>query len=300
MIASAPMFLTKADRTATTTTSTASWARTEESSGAIALEGEFHDAAARHAGADQKRAADDDDDVVAETGEGFFQRNDADGERGKQRQRSDEIVAQPPPDEGRHHQRDDGEGEQLGQCEHGNSRLALTNALRRNMFPKQELVAQPSRRRGKSAASAMPEPADDHQDAAGRRGHREQPRRRRSRASPDRRQKAPGRRSRRRAAQRMTALKTMRPIDQQRRRVHDEESGGGRRVGRSAMRRDRGERDARRAADAACEDQEAAGHGPTRSRGGCKNRNRRVGHECSFTLSPAELTSNGRRRQPVR
>ncbi len=34
MIASAPMFFTKADSTATVTTSTASWARTEETSGA--------------------------------------------------------------------------------------------------------------------------------------------------------------------------------------------------------------------------------------------------------------------------
>ena len=31
------------------------------------------------------------------------------------RERRNEIVAQPPPDEGRHHQGDDGEGEQLRQ-----------------------------------------------------------------------------------------------------------------------------------------------------------------------------------------
>ena len=48
--------------------------------------------------------------------------------------------------------------------------------------------------------------------------------------------------------------------DQQRGRVHDEEGRGGRRIGRSAMRRDGGEGDARRAAEASGEDQEAVGH----------------------------------------
>ena len=107
-------------------------------------------------GADQQRAADDDDDVVAEAGERFFQRNDADRERGKQRQRRDEIVAQPPPDEGRHHQRDDGEGEQLGQCEHGNSRLALKNALMRNFVAGTEAVLSRAAGAGRARRARCP------------------------------------------------------------------------------------------------------------------------------------------------
>ena len=118
MIASAPMFFTKADSTATTTTSRASCARTEERFGRVALDRELHDAAARDAGADEKRAADDDDDVVAEAGKGLVERHDADRERGEQRERGHEIVAQAAPHEGRHHQRDDGERQQLRQCEH--------------------------------------------------------------------------------------------------------------------------------------------------------------------------------------
>ena len=194
MIARAPMFFTKADRTATVTTSTASWARTEDNLRCVALDGEFHDAAARHAGADQQRAADDDDDVVAETGECLFQRNDADGKCGKQRQGSDEIVAQPAPDERCHHQHDDGEGEQLGQCEHGNSQLDAQERAMRNF------VAG-GRTRSNSAKQAAGEERRERRCPASRgsSGCRRPARpwqtdgRRRNRASPDRRQKAPGR-----------------------------------------------------------------------------------------------------------
>ena len=72
----------------------------------------------RHRGADQERARDDDDDVVAEAGEGLVGGHDADSHRDQQRQARDEVVAEAPPDEERHHPGDDGEGEDLRMC-HG-------------------------------------------------------------------------------------------------------------------------------------------------------------------------------------
>ena len=82
----------------------------------IALDGELHDAGPRDAGADQKRAADDDDDVVAEAGERRIIGHDADGECDEQRAAGDEVIAEATPDKRRHHQSDDGEGENLIDC----------------------------------------------------------------------------------------------------------------------------------------------------------------------------------------
>ena len=67
----------------------------------------------RHRGADQKRARDDDDDVVAEAGERLVGRHDADQHRRQKGEHRHEVVAQPAPDEERHHPGDDGEGKHL-------------------------------------------------------------------------------------------------------------------------------------------------------------------------------------------
>ena len=64
---------------------------------------------------------DDDHDVVAEAGERLLGGHDAGRDRREQRQQRHQVVAEPAPDEERHHPADDGEGEPLLQ-RHASSR----------------------------------------------------------------------------------------------------------------------------------------------------------------------------------
>ena len=116
MIASAPIFLTKAESTVTTPTSSRICARGAVMLGAKRCSSRLGDAGSRHPGAHQKRAADNDDDVVAEAAEGRVGRHDADGKGGEQRQYRHEIIAQSAPDERHHHCRDDADRQPLREC----------------------------------------------------------------------------------------------------------------------------------------------------------------------------------------
>ena len=78
MIASAPMFFTKAESTVTTPDEEEHLRRHPPHVRRIALDRRLHDARAGDPGADEKRRADDDDDVVAEAGEGLRDRHHPD------------------------------------------------------------------------------------------------------------------------------------------------------------------------------------------------------------------------------
>ena len=116
IMASAPMFFTKADSTVTTVTSRMSCARTEEMRGPSACSSALDEARARHGGADQQRGGDDDEDVVAESRERLVERHDAHEDGDEQRESGHEVVADASPDEQHHHAGDDREREELVLC----------------------------------------------------------------------------------------------------------------------------------------------------------------------------------------
>ena len=78
IIASAPMFFTKADSTVTTADQHDDLDLRGAQIGADPVQARLEDPGFRHRGADEKRARDDDDDVVAEAREGLVGRHDAD------------------------------------------------------------------------------------------------------------------------------------------------------------------------------------------------------------------------------
>ena len=75
MIASAPMFLTNADKHGDQNHQKSELGPDGIEVRSIALDRQLHDATARHPRADQQSTADDDDDVVAEPGKGFVKRD---------------------------------------------------------------------------------------------------------------------------------------------------------------------------------------------------------------------------------
>ena len=110
-IASAPMFLTKADIAVTARTRTKTCIWVVVAYGAIRRIA-TRDGQARHRGAHQKSACDDDDDIVGKTAEGFLRGHDA-GRDCREGERDHEIVAEPAPDEEAHHGGDDAERQAL-------------------------------------------------------------------------------------------------------------------------------------------------------------------------------------------
>src|SRR5690606_31608476 len=105
-------------------------------------------------------------------------------------------------------------GEELGEREHGDSRLALENALRGISLPPPRVGCRryhPSRRRGKRAETAMPiQPTIIRPPPAGAAiGKRRASRQSRATRSPA---KTATPMSRTTAAQRMTTLKKIRPM----------------------------------------------------------------------------------------
>ncbi len=113
IIASAPMFFTNADRMVTL-----GGQHDDLHLGARQIRADRPDhaldhAGARHRRAHQQRARDDDHDVLGEAGERLVVGHDADEDRGEQARERDQVVAQPPPGEHRHHDEEDAEGEVL-------------------------------------------------------------------------------------------------------------------------------------------------------------------------------------------
>ena len=118
MIASAPMFFTKADSTVTISDEDDQLGARRGDVRREALQRRLHDAGARDRGADDQRAADDDDDVVGEAGEGVVRLDDPGGQGRQEGACGDEVVAEASPDEGHHHPADDRECQNLIEC-HG-------------------------------------------------------------------------------------------------------------------------------------------------------------------------------------
>ena len=116
MIARAPTFLTKAESSVTTPTSTTICRCNRDQTWCQRRDQPLGDAGLGHSGTDQKGCPDDDDDIVAKASESLVGGNDTDSDRGKQRQHRDQVVPQPPPYEEGHHSNDDGEGEGLIEC----------------------------------------------------------------------------------------------------------------------------------------------------------------------------------------
>ena len=113
IIASAPIFFTKADSTVTTVDEHDDLDLRGAQIGSDPVQARLENPGLRHRSADEKGARDDDDDVVAEALEGLVGRHDADEHRRQKGENRDEIVAQTAPDEERHHPGDDGEGKHL-------------------------------------------------------------------------------------------------------------------------------------------------------------------------------------------
>ena len=113
IIASAPMFLTNADRIVTVVTSSTTWPCTDAIVRRDFAKSGFYDARALDGGADDERARDDDHDIVAETRERGLVRHDAHEHGREKRQHGDEIVAQPAQREDRHHSGEHGKRERL-------------------------------------------------------------------------------------------------------------------------------------------------------------------------------------------
>ena len=134
MIARAPTFLTKADSSVTTPTSTRICRCTVTRCGASGAINRSAMPDLATAALTSRAVGDDHDDIVAEAGEGLVGRDDAGSDRGEQRQHGDQVVAQPPPDEEGHHRGDDGEGEGLGRTSCGSilrtGQLALAGPMR--------------------------------------------------------------------------------------------------------------------------------------------------------------------------
>ena len=113
IIASAPMFFTNADSSATAPTSTRICTRGEADVRRNRLQRQLDDARARDGRADDQRARDDDDDLVAEAAERLVRGHDADQHRDQQRHAGHQVVAQPAPHEQRHRAGNDCEGQDL-------------------------------------------------------------------------------------------------------------------------------------------------------------------------------------------
>src|SRR5690606_9053150 len=80
-----------------------------------ALHRQFHDAGARYRSADHQSAGDDDDDIIGKAGERLGGRHNAQQHGRQQRADRHYVIAPAAPDERNHHERDDGEGENLRQ-----------------------------------------------------------------------------------------------------------------------------------------------------------------------------------------
>ena len=81
--------------------------------GGKATDRDLHDSRARDCGADHEGTTDNDHDVIGKAGKGVFGCDNSNSHRSEQRASCNKVVAPLAPDEGNHHQKDDGKGEKL-------------------------------------------------------------------------------------------------------------------------------------------------------------------------------------------
>ena len=112
---SAPTFLTKADRKLTAAVSAAICSVVELSTPQQAAHRVVDHARDRDGAADHQHRGDDDDDGVGETLERLLRGHHAGENRRRQRERRDQVVAQPVGDEQDEHPGNDRQGFDLGQ-----------------------------------------------------------------------------------------------------------------------------------------------------------------------------------------
>ena len=112
-IATAPIFLMKAESAVTADASTATCIPLVVIFGTNGFISVSIEPRAADRGADDEGGADDDDNVAAEAAKGLRRRDNAAGDRCEQGQKRHQVVADPIPDQERDRAEDDGEGHRL-------------------------------------------------------------------------------------------------------------------------------------------------------------------------------------------
>ena len=107
-IASAPIFLTKAESSTTQPTSTPTWRSRDPTAGRSQRTNDLDRARLADRGRDDQRRGDQRQHRVGKAGERLVRRDDARRDRGHQRQQRDDVEAQPlPQEQGDHHDEND-------------------------------------------------------------------------------------------------------------------------------------------------------------------------------------------------